>query len=60
MGIAFLFIVIAMLLQMPIHLVYLRYKVIQLHINGLGSPEHRLIPALIGCLLPPIGLFLFA
>ncbi|KAL9012796.1 MAG: hypothetical protein Q9173_002460 [Seirophora scorigena] len=60
MGISFLSIVVAMLIQTPIYLVYLRHQATQLRAHGLGLHEDRLIPALIGCVLPPVGLFLFA
>jgi DHA1 family multidrug resistance protein-like MFS transporter len=60
LGLAFLSIVIAMLLQTPIYLLYLRWQATRLKAKGFGAQEERLIPALLGCLLPPIGLFIFA
>ena len=60
LGISFLSIVIAMLIQTPIYLLYLRFESIRLRTHGLGLPENRLIPALLGCILPPLGLFIFA
>ena len=49
-----------MLIQTPSCLSYLRREVVRLRTQGLDAQEHRLAPALIGCLLPPIGLFILA
>ncbi|KAF2474194.1 MFS general substrate transporter [Lindgomyces ingoldianus] len=61
MGLTFLSITVAVILSIAFYWAYIRYVVepdiIQ---NGLGSPERRLIPALIVTFLVPIGLFIFA
>jgi len=61
MGLSFLSIVIAMFLTPPMYMLYVYIRLNpSVRDHGLGPQENRLLPALIACLLPPIGLFTLA
>ena len=60
-GVVFLCVLVACLLGVATYCAYLHFYLIpDIMKNGLRAQEHRLVPALIGCFGPPIGLFLFA
>ncbi len=60
-GVVFLCVLVACLLGIGAYCAYLHFYLIpDIMKNGLRAQEHRLVPALIGCFGPPIGLFLFA
>ena len=60
-GVVFLCVLVACLVGVAIYCAYLNFYLIpDIMKNGLRAQEHRLVPALIGCFGPPIGLFLFA
>ncbi|KAL6713226.1 hypothetical protein ACLMJK_009347 [Lecanora helva] len=60
-GVVFLCILVACLSGVAIYGAYQYFYLIpDIMKNGLRAQEHRLVPALIGCFGPPIGLFLFA
>ena len=60
-GVLFTCILVACGLGAGTYVIYLRYYLIpDVLKNGLRAQEHRLVPALFGVFLPPIGLFIFA
>ncbi|KAH8587163.1 major facilitator superfamily domain-containing protein [Bisporella sp. PMI_857] len=60
-GVVFLCVLVAAIIAMAIYCSYIRwYLMPDIVKNGMRAQEHRLVPALIGCFGPPIGLFLFA
>ncbi|PYI31879.1 MFS general substrate transporter [Aspergillus indologenus CBS 114.80] len=59
-GLVFLCVLVACLLAVAIYFAYLLYYLIPQLLRGIPkTQESRLVPALIGCFGPPIGLFLF-
>ena len=60
-GVVFTCILVSCLIGVVIYCSYLNWYLIpDIMKRGLRAQEHRLVPALIGCFGPPIGLFLFA
>ena len=60
-GVLFTCILVACLIGVAIYILYLYlYLVPDILARGLRAQEHRLVPALIACFLPPVGLFIFA
>jgi DHA1 family multidrug resistance protein-like MFS transporter len=60
-GVAFMACLVGASIGVAIYFAYLRYYMIPDNIkNGLREQEHRLVPALLGSLLLPTGLFIFA
>ena len=60
-GVLFTCILISCIIGIAVYVAYLYfYMVPDIMKNGLRAQETRLIPALIGCFGPPIGLFIFA
>ncbi|KAF2143070.1 uncharacterized protein K452DRAFT_225726 [Aplosporella prunicola CBS 121167] len=61
MGISFLSITVGVIIAISSYWSYLYfYATPRLLTKGLGLPEQRLLPALLACVLCPIGLFMFA
>jgi DHA1 family multidrug resistance protein-like MFS transporter len=59
-GLVFLSISIACFCAVTIFILYqVKYLIPDIMKNGLRAPEHRLVPALIGVILLPIGFFMF-
>src|SRR6185312_17302707 len=59
-GLCFLTIGVACLIGVTSFLIYqLWYLIPDIKKNGLRDPEHRLVPALLGVILLPIGYFMF-
>ena len=60
LGLAFLTIIVGAAISMALYYLYV-YKVVSpdLRLHGLGAPERRLIPALLGSMIMPVGLFIF-
>lgn len=60
-GVLFTCILVACGIGAAIYIAYLYfYLVPDIMAHGLRAQEHRLVPALIGSFLPPVGLFIFA
>ena len=60
-GVLFLCILVACGLAALTYILYLYFYLIpDILAHGLRAQEHRLVPAIIGSFLPPIGLFIFA
>ncbi|KAK2761266.1 hypothetical protein FQN54_001788 [Arachnomyces sp. PD_36] len=61
MGLVFLAAIIAVLLVMPFYCLFIHYAIAQpIRNNQFPPPERRLVPALFGSLLVPVGMYLFA
>ncbi|EKG15783.1 Major facilitator superfamily [Macrophomina phaseolina MS6] len=60
MGLTFLSITVGVLISIASYWAYIYYAVEpSIRVHGLGSPERRLIPALIASIFCPVGLFIF-
>ncbi|KAE9377604.1 MFS general substrate transporter [Stipitochalara longipes BDJ] len=60
-GLAFLTCFIGVIVALLAYFAYLRWYMVPDNIrNGLREQEHRLVPAIIGSFLLPVGLFIFA
>jgi DHA1 family multidrug resistance protein-like MFS transporter len=60
-GLAFLSSLIGVTIAITAYFAYLRFYMVPDNLrNGLREQEHRLVPAIFGSILLPIGLFLFA
>ena len=60
-GLAFLSCFVGVCIAISSYFVYLYVYMIPDNIkNGLGEQEHRLVPAIVGSVLLPVGLFIFA
>ncbi|KAH7390563.1 major facilitator superfamily domain-containing protein [Pyrenochaeta sp. MPI-SDFR-AT-0127] len=60
LGLAFLSVTVGVTISITWYWWYIYYRVeLDIRVNGLGSPERRLIPALYFTFFVPIGLFLF-
>ncbi|KAG9661532.1 MFS general substrate transporter, partial [Aureobasidium melanogenum] len=61
MGLVFLSIAVGVVISIAAYYAYLYYIVEpEIRAHGMGTPERRLIPALLSSFLVPIGLFIFA
>lgn len=60
LGVLFTCILVACIIAMFTYAAYLRWYLIpDIMKNGLRAQEHRLVPALVACFGPPVGLFIF-
>ena len=60
-GVVFLCVLVACFIGIAVYVAYLYFYIVpDIMKNGLRAQEHRLVPALLGCFGPPIGLFIFA
>lgn len=60
MGLVFLVISVSVAIAIPVYFWYLRYVFEpSVKLKGLSDPERLLVPALFGCLGPPVGLFIY-
>jgi DHA1 family multidrug resistance protein-like MFS transporter len=60
-GLAFLSCLVGVIIALVAYFAYLRFYMVPDNIkNGLREQEHRLVPAIFGSVLLPIGLFIFA
>jgi DHA1 family multidrug resistance protein-like MFS transporter len=60
-GLAFIACLIGVLIALAAYFVYLFFYMVPDNLkNGFREQEHRLVPAIVGSILLPIGLFLFA
>ena len=60
-GLAFLCCLVSTIIAVLAYFAYLRHDMsTQKSINGSHSPEHRIVPALLGSVFMTVGLFIFA
>ena len=60
-GVVFLCVLVSVLLAIVVYASYIKWHLNpDMMKNGMRAQEQRLLPALFGCLGPPVGLFLFA
>ncbi|ORY09056.1 major facilitator superfamily domain-containing protein [Clohesyomyces aquaticus] len=59
-GLAFLSCLVGVIIALLAYFAYLRWYMIPDNLKGFREQEHRLVPAIVGSFLLPIGLFMFA